>query len=250
MSKPVAAQLYSVRKQCEVDFAGTLKKVADMGYAGVEMASLPVPAEEAARVISGLGLQVCSAHTSFPTDENVESVVETQKALGNTTIISGFRPADFEDEAGIRRSAEIAQHAAALAKQHGLRVGLHNHYWEFRSKVNGRYGYDLLMELAPDAFSQLDVFWTANGGADPVKVVEQYKARMPFLHLKDGPVEKGWPMTAIGKGDLDIPAIVGAADPNVLEWLVVELDECATDMLEALKDSFDYLVSTGLGHGR
>ena len=57
-------------------------------------------------------------------------------------------------------------------------------------------------------------------------------------------------MTAIGKGDLDIPPIVRAADPNVLEWLVVELDECDTDMLEALKDSFDYLVSTGLGHGR
>lgn len=250
MSKPIAAQLYSVRRQCAEDFAGALKQVADIGYAGVEMASLPVPAEEAARVISGLGLQVCSAHTSFPTDENVESVVETQKTLGNTTIISGFRPADFESEAAVRRSAEIAQHAAALAKQHGMRVGIHNHYWEFRSKLNGRCGFDLLMELTPDAFPQLDVFWANHGGADSVEVVTQYKHRIRSLHIKDGPLDKGMPMTAIGKGDMDIPPIVQAADPNVLEWLIVELDECATDMVEALKDSFDYLVSTGLGHGR
>ncbi len=103
---------------------------------------------------------------------------------------------------------------------------------------------------APDVFSQLDVFWAAHAGADPVKITQQNRSRLPYLHLKDGPAKKGWPMTAVGKGELNIPAIVGAADPNVLEWLVVELDACDTDMIEAVRDSYNYLVSTGLGHGR
>lgn len=250
MSKPIAVQLYSVREQLDADFAGTMKKIAEMGYAGVETAGLPVPAEEAAAIISNLGLTVCSAHTAFPTGENIASLAETQQLLGNTTVISGYGADDFKDEASARNCAAAAQHSAELAKQYGLRVGMHNHGHEFKAKYGDRTGYDIFLEAAPDVFSQLDVFWAVHGGADPVEVIGRYQPRLPYLHLKDGPARKGWPMTAVGKGELDIPAVIKAADPKVLEWLVVELDACATDMLEAVKDSFDYLVATGLGHGR
>ena len=37
---PVALQLYSVRDDMAADFAGTLEKVAGMGYQGVEFAGL------------------------------------------------------------------------------------------------------------------------------------------------------------------------------------------------------------------
>jgi sugar phosphate isomerase/epimerase len=250
MSKPIAVQLYSVREQLAADFVGTIKKIAEIGYAGVEPAGFPVPVEEAAKLFSDLGLKVCSTHSSFPDEVNQEQVLADHKILGCNTIISGFGKDGFADEAAIRKSAAIAQRAAEFAKTQGLRVGIHNHGHEFSSKVGGRYGYELFLELAPEVFSELDVFWTAHGGADPVDIVTRYQPRLPFLHLKDGPVAKGWPMTAVGKGDLDIPSIVNAADPKVLEWLVVELDACDTDMMEAVKDSFDYLAATGLGHGR
>jgi sugar phosphate isomerase/epimerase len=250
MSKPIAVQLFSVRKQLADDFRGTMKKIADFGYAGVESAGFTVPVEEAAKVFADLGLKVCSAHAPFPSDEDPETVINNQRILGNTTIISDFWEDDFVDEAAIRKSAAIVQRAAEIAKAAGMRVGLHNHEHEFNSKIGGRYGYEVLLALAPEVFSELDVFWAAHGGADPVAIVTRYQSRLPFLHLKDGPVAQGRPMTAVGKGELNIPSIVKAADPNVLEWLVVELDECATDMMEAIKDSFDYLVATGLGHGR
>lgn len=250
MSRPIAVQLYSVRDRLAADFAGTVRQIADIGYAGVETAGLPVPAEQAAKLFSSLGLTVCSAHTDFPTDETADEIVKAQKALGNSTIVSGFGDDHFTDEAAIRSCAAFAQHGAELAKAHGMRVGMHNHDHEFRAKVGDRYGYDLFLESAPDVFSQLDVFWAAHAGADPVKITQQNRSRLPYLHLKDGPAKKGWPMTAVGKGELNIPAIVGAADPNVLEWLVVELDACDTDMIEAVRDSYNYLVSTGLGHGR
>jgi sugar phosphate isomerase/epimerase len=80
-------------------------------------------------------------------------------------------------------------------------------------------------------------------------VVAAHKARLPILHIKDGMLEKDGPMTAVGSGKLDMPAIIGAADPTVLEWLVVELDRCATDMMEAVRQSYAYLTAQGLATG-
>lgn len=37
---PVAVQVYSVREDAEKDFAGTMKKIKEIGYDGVELAGL------------------------------------------------------------------------------------------------------------------------------------------------------------------------------------------------------------------
>ena len=72
-------------------------------------------------------------------------------------------------------------------------------------------------------------------------------ARAPLLHVKDGPAKQGEPMVAVGSGSLDIQGIVRAGSA---EWLIVELDECATDMFEAVEASIRYLEDSGLGVGR
>jgi sugar phosphate isomerase/epimerase len=74
---------------------------------------------------------------------------------------------------------------------------------------------------------------------DPVSVIKELGKRAPLLHIKDGPCEQGKPMTAVGKGKMDFPPILKVA--NFAEWLIVELDSCATDMLEAVKESLTYL---------
>jgi hypothetical protein len=56
-------------------------------------------------------------------------------------------------------------------------------------------------------------------------------------------------MTAVGDGVVDVPAVVAAGKP-VTEWLIVELDRCATDMMEAVARSYSYLVGEGLAQGR
>ena len=84
---------------------------------------------------------------------------------------------------------------------------------------------------------------------DVPALVAKYANRLPILHLKDGPLVQGEPHTAVGGGKMDIPALVNAADPNVLRWLVVELDDCATDMMQAVRDSYEYLTSHGLAEG-
>jgi hypothetical protein len=56
-------------------------------------------------------------------------------------------------------------------------------------------------------------------------------------------------MTAVGDGVVDVPAIVQAGKPAT-EWLIVELDRCATDMMAAVARSYSYLVVEGLARGR
>jgi sugar phosphate isomerase/epimerase len=68
------------------------------------------------------------------------------------------------------------------------------------------------------------------------------------LHVKDGPCQIEAPMTALGEGVVDIPGIV-AAGAGSTEWLVVELDRCATDMVEAVRKSYQYLIEKELGRG-
>jgi len=80
-------------------------------------------------------------------------------------------------------------------------------------------------------------------------VVRQYAKRIPCLHIKDGPLVQGKPHTAVGKGKMKMAPIIAAADPKVLEWLIVELDECATDMMQAVRDSYAYLTGEGLAEG-
>ena len=73
-------------------------------------------------------------------------------------------------------------------------------------------------------------------------------SRAPLLHVKDGPCQIEAPMTALGEGVVDIPGVV-AAGAESTDWLIVELDRCATDMLEAVRKSYQYLIEKGLAPG-
>lgn len=247
---PLSIQLYTLREEAAQDFPAVLRLLADIGYKGVEFAGLHGhSAQEIAKLVGDLGLQVSSSHVSLPTKENISQIVDTEKTVGNTRLVSGFGPDQFKTVDDCKESADKFQAAAELAKQHGMTFGMHNHWWEFGTVDNNRLVYDLVLEAAPDIFSELDVYWAAVGGHNPAEVVAAHKARLPLLHIKDGPMEKDAAMTAVGSGKLDMPAIIGAADPNVLQWLIVELDRCDTDMTEAVRQSYAYLTSKGLAAG-
>ena len=249
MAKPISLQLYTLREAAKDDFPRVLKKVADIGYVGVEFAGLQGhDPKEIRKLIDDLGLKVSSSHTGLPTAENIQQLAETEKTLGNKKVISGFGPDKFQTVDGVKDAAEKFRTAAKLVKPFGMTYGFHNHWWEFHS-VDGKQVYDILMAEAPDIFSELDVYWCAYGKADPVAVVSKYKSRLPVLHIKDGMLGEDKIHTAVGSGALDMPAIIGAADPNVLEWIIVELDNYAGDMFEAVQSSYDYLIGNGLAAG-
>jgi sugar phosphate isomerase/epimerase len=146
-------------------------------------------------------------------------------------------------------AAEKFQTAALLAKTHGFSFGFHNHEWEFKPLPDGQLPYDILIAEAPDAFSELDVYWAQFGGADPVRVAQRYRSRLQLVHVKDGLMATDRSMTAVGSGQVDMLAILAALDPSVTKWLTVELDACHTDMLDAVRDSYAYLVESGYSVG-
>jgi len=69
------------------------------------------------------------------------------------------------------------------------------------------------------------------------------------MSLEFGPVQSLTQYVAVGKGVIDVPAIVKAGEGHA-EWLIVELDQCATDMLTAVAKSCKYLIGRGLARGK
>jgi len=250
MAKPVALQLYSVRDLCAKDFRGTLRKVAAIGYKGVEFAGLHgADAKEVAKWLKDLGLKASSAHVPLATKDNIKQLVSDAEALGYTRLVSGLGPNDLKTDEDIKQAAARFSDAARLLKRYGLSLGYHNHWWEF-DRVNDHVVYDLFFTyVSKDVFSQLDVYWCAFGKSFPPRVLEKWGKRIPLLHIKDGTLEPNTPHTAVGSGLLNMHNIINAADPKTVEWLIVELDSCSTDMMKAVQQSYKYLVAQKLGKG-
>jgi sugar phosphate isomerase/epimerase len=246
MPKPqIALQLYTLRDALAQDFAGALQRIAEIGYTAVETAFWPngISVQQAAGMIRRAGLTVMAAHVELPLDDQQQSVLDAMATLGCTRAVWHGWPQDpdYGTVEGVKRLAERYDAANAVARAHGLTLGLHNHWWEFEP-VAGQYPYQILLqEIDPSIFFEVDTYWVKTAGCDPAKVVAEIGARAPLIHVKDGPAMKGEPMVAVGDGSQDFSAILQAADGRA-EWFIVELDQCATDMLMAVERSYRYLA--------
>jgi sugar phosphate isomerase/epimerase len=249
--KPVAVQLYSLRERAQKDLVGAIRAVADIGYLGVEPAGLfGMNPREFRRVVEDLGMVVSSNHQPWPNRDNLNEVKDTAFAVGSEFVVCGFRPEDFVDENTIKQTAETVAFITEELKDDGLILALHNHYWEFE-ELNGMLKYEILLEQCPELQCELDVYWSANFGAvNPAEQVSRYSSRTPLLHLKDGPLEKDKPQMALGAGKMDLPSVIEATDPEILRWIIVELDACEGDMEDSLQESYNYLTANELAQGR
>ena len=248
--KPIGIQLYSLRDECAEDFDGVLERVAAIGYKGVEPFNFfgKRPQDFKAQ-IEALGMAVSSSHTPWANRAALGDVVETTQALGLNRAPAGFAPTDFADMDAVGRTAETVNGLVAGLAPHGIDLFLHNHWWEFQ-EIGGKLGMHHIAERCPDVLFEVDAYWAANFGAvDVAAEVAKLKARTPLLHIKDGPLERDRAHVAVGDGKVDVAAHIGAADPDVLEWVIVEIDSCDTDMMTAVEKSYRYLTANRLAEG-
>jgi sugar phosphate isomerase/epimerase len=242
-SGPIALQLWTIREAIASDPDGALRRVKEAGFAAVELAP-PPPGLTAGRLAGGLarnGLSVVSIHGDLPTAANIRRWAEIARECRCPNVIWHGWPRDprFDSLAGVRDLIAACNEAGAIARDHGLRFGMHNHWWEFEP-VDGRRPIRMFHEaLTPNVFWQLDVYWAQTAGADPAGVLAELSPRIGSVHWKDGPAVHGEPMTALGRGVVDIPRVLWALTQPA-DW-VIELDECATDPLEAARESRVYL---------
>lgn len=274
MALPIAVQFYSVRDEAEKDFFGTLKKIKDMGYDGVEFAGLFDNAPEKIRdYCNEIGLTPVSAHV--PLDDMVadtKGTLEAYKTIGCKYVAVPYiteerRPGAEKWDETVAAIKEIG----AVAKDMGLTLLYHNHDFEF-VKINGEYGLDVLYNTVPSDLLQteLDTCWVNVGGEVPAEYILKYTGRAPVVHLKDfvmkgkdkpqklyeligieddteSASEDDFSFKPVGYGVQDFPAILESAEKAGAAWVVVEQDspDKGNTPLNAVKMSIDYLKKLG-----
>ena len=256
MAKPhgkLSVQLYTIRDQIAANPKDALSRLAAIGFRQVETAFWPkgVTLDQSAGWLKEIGLSVSSAHIELPVGAQQQIFLQTAKAYQCKHMIWHGWPEDkrYSTMEGTRELIRIYNNASNFARDNGLVFGLHNHWWEFRNKVDGKFVFEWLhQELDPAVFFEIDTYWVKVAGHDPATIVSRLKDRVKFMHIKDGPAlwnpklaeDNPDPMTAVGKGTQDFPAIVKAAP--LTDFMVIEMDKVATDVFDALKESFQYMT--------
>jgi sugar phosphate isomerase/epimerase len=243
-SNPLGLQLYTVRDQLASGRSAVLEAIRGFGYAAVEPYDVLTDPEALRADLDEAGLAVCAVHAKALGDD-ADAFLDGARTVGaDTVIVPWADPERFADADAIGALARELNEAAARAAGRGLRFGYHNHAFEL-ALVGGRTGLEALADaLDPAVLLEVDTYWAAVGGQDVPALLGRLGDRVRYLHVKDGPVTKDDPMTAVGGGRMPVAEIL-AACPSA-EWHVVELDRCATDVLTAVRDSLDWLTSHGL----
>lgn len=251
MTPDISVQLYSVRDDATQDYAGTLKKIADMGFGHVELAGFPGTTPEAGvKVIQDLGLKASSMHGKLPLGDDQNEVIELAQSLGMKAIITGCAPTGkegFESADAIKATAELYTQAAEVAARHGMQVGYHNHDWEM-ADIDGRPAYDIFFENTPETVLwEADIYWVMVGKRDPVEFINHIGPRGKFLHFKDGLAEPRGSFRPAGQGE--VPLLEASKVATHAEVICVELDRYDGVMMEAVEQSYDFLTGQGIAKG-
>lgn len=260
MKRPLSVQLYSLREEAKKDFVGVLKKVADIGYVGVEPAGFHnLQAAEFKKIVDDLGLKLFSSHTPSANPDKLSESMDMLQVLGLRNIVCGYGADQFKDLDAIKATAESTNKMQETLAKNGFTLFQHNHDHEFQ-RLDGRLKYEIYAELCPKVEFQIDTFWAANSGAeDEVEMLKKFAPRVSTtIHVKDGILKKnrtpGEPherivdMRALGSGHLNIKGLI-ANLPEQVETVIVELDSCNIDMFTAIEQSYKYMMENDLALG-
>jgi sugar phosphate isomerase/epimerase len=232
MSEDLGVQLFSVREHLGDELAETLSKIAAIGYTHIEPYDILSDPDALARSLAESGLRAAATHASVQGPRR-DDILASAKRLGiGTVIVPWVEPSTFDDPQQVDKLADDINEAAEIAAGHGIRVGYHNHDFEFAS---GRYRA-FTERLSPEIVLELDCFWSSVGGADPLAQVPALGERLRYLHVAAGPPEPGKP--PLRGGPIRLPEII-AATRNTVELVVVEV-VTERDVWEVLRENYDY----------
>ncbi|WP_062048312.1 sugar phosphate isomerase/epimerase [Bacillus sp. JCM 19034] len=242
---PVAVQLFTLREECEKDFAGTLKKVADLGYNGVEFAGFNgLSAKEVKVLLDNLGLQAASSHV--PLDQlqnNFDQVIEDQKTIGSKYVVCPYLLPEQRTEEYYQALIPFLEEAGAKCREEGITLCYHNHDFELERLQDGRMALEAIFDDTSESnlHTELDVYWLTKAGHQPTEWIERYKGRTPIVHLKDMTTDDEQFFAELGTGGVDIEAVLAKGEEANVEWWVVEQDVSRRTPLESIEISINYL---------
>lgn len=245
MMIPIAVQLYTLRDLTKTDFAGTVRQVAEIGYAGVELAGFGnlASAGEVRKVLNDCGLKIAGAHVGIEQlEKDLSRVLDEQRELGNRNIVVPWMPeVRRKDAAGWKEVGASLNAIARQCAERGFNLAYHNHSFEFQT-FDGQSGLDILFASSEASLvrSELDVYWVKHGGLDPVRYMDKLGRRMLLVHLKDMAGDAERRFAPVGEGILDFKAILAATQRHGAQWGIVEQDNTyGQPPIEAIRRSYE-----------
>jgi len=268
---PIAFQLWSIQDEIDKDFKGTLCRLKEYGYDGIELAGLNgFSPSEVKELTQNIGLIPISAHVDYEEIiKDPDGTMRIYKKIGCSYIVIPWMDEEYRFGSGKEKEfLEGIRSLAGTVKKHDLTMLYHNHDFEFE-KIENEYILDILFNTIPEEIlkSEIDTCWASFVGVDPAAYIRKYTGRAPIIHIKDYVMAKGaqrgayslddvidsddrarsggFEFRPVGYGELDIPAIAAAANDACTEWIVVEQDETCMGktMMECAEMSINYLKS-------
>ena len=270
----VGIQLYGVRNAMAQDFEGTLKAVKEMGYDYVEFAGYyGKTAEEIKEILDRIGLTCVSVHQGLDFyNDDAQKGIDYLKTFGvKYSVIPWYRlptPATPEWDATVKRFIDIAE----KLRLNGMKLGYHNHDFEFTETHEGKTKHDYIIEALglPLMFPELDTGWVHYAGLRPDQKIRQFSGNVPVVHLKDfvcknfatglvyelidkdgnshkgaSQEDNGFEFCPLGRGRQNFAEILAACEECGTETVIVEQDETyGMTELEAARISREYLRDT------
>jgi sugar phosphate isomerase/epimerase len=271
-SLPVGIQLYTVNADFMKDPAGTLKKLAQIGYTEVETAGWGKLSPAQLRdQLRNAGLRAPSAHLNFGM-QDTPKLLDEAKTVGATYAVSSVLTANPPGKGmqdvlkglnamtadDFRRTAAKANEIGKQAKAAGLQYAYHNHNFEFRDLGDGQTGYDILLKETDPALVKFeaDCGWMKVAGKDPVEYLSKHGDRYAMLHIKDfknisKPVTAlmspdAPPPTELGRGSVDLKPIIEAGRKAGVRHMFVEQEPPFKEMPAMEAAAVDYQVLSSL----
>jgi sugar phosphate isomerase/epimerase len=283
--KPIGLQLYTLRDEIAKDVKGTIAKVADIGFdyvetffgynkAGDKTDYWGLDAKAFRGLLDEHHLKTHSGHyllNDFLTrgngnDEALKVQAELAATLGQTRVVAPVPPfmaIDKMTKADYQFIAAQLNKGGELCKKMNIKLGYHNHFWEFRKLEDGISGYEtMLKETDPSLVDfEMDLFWVVKSGEDPVQWINRYPGRFTMWHVKDidrshpekivgGDLDKQPVMNVVkdvkfanvGTGVVDFKSIFAHAHTAGLKYYFVEQDRIdQPDKFASVKESFTYI---------
>ncbi|MGY4536926.1 sugar phosphate isomerase/epimerase [Mucilaginibacter sp. UYNi724] len=233
----VGIQLYSLRDQLPKDPKGVIAKIAKAGYKEVETFGYSsengfwgFSAREFSAVLKANGLKTPSGHYGmdefFGTGKMdiFNSYIKAAHATGQTYIVIPSLNHDFiKTAADFNSIADKMNKAAAVCKKEGLKLGYHNHNFEWE-KVEGTTFYDtILAKTDPSLVAmEMDIYWVVRAGHDPISIFKKHPGRFAMVHVKDMDKTNPELNTEIGSGSIDFKTILAKAKLAGIKHYLVE----------------------------
>ncbi len=254
----IGLQLYTIRDAMKTDPAGSLKKVADIGFKYLELASFAdgkfygYSPEDFKKLVNDLGMEAVSSHSGVEVKgvdtSNAESMAEAHAKLGVKYCIQPWMPEERRKSIdSFKKFVADLNVVGAVMQKHGIQFGYHNHDFEFKT-VEGKIPYfDVFMADADPklVIFEMDCYWVTRAGQNPIDIFNKYPGRFQLLHIKDMEKSADKFFAPVGTGSIDYKAIYDAKAVSGMKYMIVEQDNTRDGKpFDAIKISFDNIMNT------